>query len=89
LQRPFIHGGTAENERIRILARFQVDPKINTIFLSKVGDTSIDLPEATCLIQISSHFGSRRQEAQRLGKLASISVRVSLTDRSYSPSKET
>lgn len=34
---------------------------------SKVGDTSIDLPEATCLIQISSHFGSRRQEAQRLG----------------------
>ena len=33
----------------------------------QVGDTSIDLPEATCLIQISSHFGSRRQEAQRLG----------------------
>jgi len=35
----------------------------------QVGDTSIDLPEATCLIQISSHFGSRRQEAQRLGAL--------------------
>lgn len=35
----------------------------------QVGDTSIDLPEATCLIQISSHFGSRRQEAQRLGFL--------------------
>lgn len=35
--------------------------------ISQVGDTSIDLPEATCLIQISSHFGSRRQEAQRLG----------------------
>lgn len=35
--------------------------------VSQVGDTSIDLPEATCLIQISSHFGSRRQEAQRLG----------------------
>jgi hypothetical protein len=33
----------------------------------QVGDTSIDLPEATCLIQISSHYGSRRQEAQRLG----------------------
>ena len=42
---------------------------VNTIFLSKVGDTSIDLPEATCLIQISSHFGSRRQEAQRLGRI--------------------
>jgi DNA excision repair protein ERCC-3 len=51
------------------LSRFQHDPQLNTIFLSKVGDTSIDLPEATCLIQISSHFGSRRQEAQRLGKL--------------------
>lgn len=36
----------------------------------QVGDTSIDLPEATCLIQVSSHFGSRRQEAQRLGALA-------------------
>ena len=35
----------------------------------QVGDTSIDLPEATCLIQISSHFGSRRQEAQRLGRI--------------------
>lgn len=44
-------------------------PTVNTIFLSKVGDTSIDLPEATCLIQISSHFGSRRQEAQRLGRI--------------------
>lgn len=35
----------------------------------QVGDTSIDLPEATCLIQISSHFASRRQEAQRLGRI--------------------
>ena len=34
-----------------------------------MGDTSIDLPEATCLIQISSHYGSRRQEAQRLGRI--------------------
>jgi DNA excision repair protein ERCC-3 len=37
--------------------------------LSKIGDTSLDLPEATCLIQISSHYGSRRQEAQRLGRI--------------------
>jgi len=42
---------------------------VNTIFLSKIGDTSLDLPEATCLIQISSHYGSRRQEAQRLGRI--------------------
>ncbi|KAJ7106807.1 P-loop containing nucleoside triphosphate hydrolase protein [Mycena crocata] len=65
----FIHGGTAQLERMRILAFFKNDPKVNTIFLSKVGDTSIDIPEATCLIQISSHFGSRRQEAQRLGRI--------------------
>jgi DNA excision repair protein ERCC-3 len=42
---------------------------IQTVFLSKVGDTSLDLPEATCLIQISSQFGSRRQEAQRMGRI--------------------
>lgn len=54
---------------MRILQNFQHNPVVNTIFLSKVGDTSIDLPEATCLIQISSHFGSRRQEAQRLGRI--------------------
>lgn len=45
-----------------------------SIFLSKVGDTSIDLPEATCLIQISSHYGSRRQEAQRLGTHTRVSA---------------
>ncbi|KAH7258950.1 P-loop containing nucleoside triphosphate hydrolase protein [Fusarium redolens] len=44
-------------------------PNVNTLFLSKIGDTSLDLPEATCLIQISSQFGSRRQEAQRLGRI--------------------
>ncbi|KAH9928694.1 DNA helicase [Fomitopsis serialis] len=65
----YIHGGTGQVERMRILQWFQHSPDVNTIFLSKVGDTSIDLPEATCLIQISSHFGSRRQEAQRLGRI--------------------
>lgn len=44
----------------------------------QVGDTSIDLPEATCLIQISSHYGSRRQEAQRLGKSLVAWYRVQL-----------
>ena len=67
--KPFIYGPTSQTERMRILKQFQTNPQINTLFLSKVGDTSIDLPEATCLIQISSHFGSRRQEAQRLGRV--------------------
>ncbi|ELU38961.1 DNA repair helicase RAD25 [Rhizoctonia solani AG-1 IA] len=69
LNKPFICGSTSQQERMRVLNHFQHSPKVNTIFLSKVGDTSIDLPEATCLIQISSHFGSRRQEAQRLGRI--------------------
>ncbi|KAJ2659645.1 DNA repair helicase RAD25 [Coemansia sp. RSA 1200] len=69
LKMPYIYGGTPQQERIRILNNFQYNSKVNTIFLSKVGDTSLDLPEATCLIQVSSHYGSRRQEAQRLGRI--------------------
>ena len=65
----FIYGGTPQNERLRVLENFQHSDQVNTIFLSKIGDTSLDLPEATCLIQISSHYGSRRQEAQRLGRI--------------------
>ncbi|KAI9488356.1 P-loop containing nucleoside triphosphate hydrolase protein [Zychaea mexicana] len=42
---------------------------VNTLLLSRIGDTSLDLPAATVLIQVSSHFGSRRQEAQRLGRV--------------------
>lgn len=36
---------------------------------AQVGDNSLDIPEANVLIQISSHAGSRRQEAQRLGRI--------------------
>jgi DNA excision repair protein ERCC-3 len=69
LNKPYIYGETPNAERLRILENFQYNDLINTIFLSKIGDTSLDLPEATCLIQISSHYGSRRQEAQRLGRI--------------------
>ncbi|KAK0709083.1 P-loop containing nucleoside triphosphate hydrolase protein [Lasiosphaeria miniovina] len=69
LGKVYIYGGTSQSERMHILANFQHNPEVNTLFLSKIGDTSLDLPEATCLIQISSHFGSRRQEAQRLGRI--------------------
>ncbi|KAL2811326.1 P-loop containing nucleoside triphosphate hydrolase protein [Aspergillus granulosus] len=69
LNKAYIYGGTPQNERMRILENFQHNEQVNTIFLSKIGDTSLDLPEATCLIQISSHYGSRRQEAQRLGRI--------------------
>lgn len=69
LNKPFIYGSTPQQERMTILQNFQHNDQINTIFLSKVGDTLIDLPEATCLIQISLHYGLRRQEAQRLGRI--------------------
>ena len=69
LKKYFIYGGTPQHERLRVLENFQHNDSVNTIFLSKIGDTSLDLPEATCLIQISSHYGSRRQEAQRLGRI--------------------
>ncbi|KAM6537791.1 DNA repair helicase RAD25 [Fusarium falciforme] len=63
LGKAFIYGETSEEERMTILEDFQRNPFMNTLFLSKIGDASLDLPEATCLIQISSHFGSRCQEA--------------------------
>ncbi|KAI8903097.1 P-loop containing nucleoside triphosphate hydrolase protein [Gorgonomyces haynaldii] len=69
LNRPYIYGGTSQGERMRVLQQFRFNPALNTLFISKVGDTSIDLPEANCLIQISSQYGSRRQEAQRLGRI--------------------
>ncbi|KAK1835171.1 hypothetical protein QBC39DRAFT_423754 [Podospora conica] len=69
LDKAYIYGGTGQAERMKVLSNFQNNNIINTLFLSKIGDTSLDLPEATVLIQISSHFGSRRQEAQRLGRI--------------------
>ncbi|TVY22338.1 General transcription and DNA repair factor IIH helicase subunit [Lachnellula hyalina] len=69
LMKPYLYGGTGNVERQQILNYFRNSPQCSTIFLSKIGDTSLDLPEATCLIQISSQYGSRRQEAQRLGRV--------------------
>ncbi|XP_039125392.1 LOW QUALITY PROTEIN: general transcription and DNA repair factor IIH helicase subunit XPB1-like [Dioscorea cayenensis subsp. rotundata] len=69
LRKPMIYGATSHPERTKILEAFKHSPDVNTIFLSKVGDNSIDIPEANVIIQISSHAGSRRQEAQRLGRI--------------------
>eukprot|EP00124_Ichthyophonus_hoferi_P002677 Ihof_evm2s193 gene=Ihof_evmTU2s193 len=66
---PFIHGSTGHPERMKVLESFVRNPAQNVVFISKVGDTSIDLPDANVLIQVSSHYGSRRQEAQRLGRI--------------------
>lgn len=66
---PYIYGGTREDERRDILTAFKLRPEVSCIGLSKVGDTALDIPEANVIIQVSSHFGARRQEAQRLGRI--------------------
>jgi DNA excision repair protein ERCC-3 len=65
---PKITGETAVNERERLFQAFRdgVEP---TLVVSKVANFSIDLPEASVAIQISGSFGSRQEEAQRLGRL--------------------
>ncbi|KAK9911400.1 hypothetical protein M0R45_035315 [Rubus argutus] len=64
LRKPMIYGATSHAERTKILEAFKTSRDVNT-----VGDNSIDIPEANVIIQISSHAGSRRQEAQRLGRI--------------------
>ena len=66
---PYIFGGTPEHERRKWLQTFKSSPDCNCIGLSKVGDTALDIPEANVIIQVSSQFGARRQEAQRLGRI--------------------
>ncbi|KAJ1411795.1 P-loop containing nucleoside triphosphate hydrolase [Sesbania bispinosa] len=79
LRKPMIYGATSHVERTKILQAFKTSKDVNTIFLSKVGDNSIDIPEANVIIQISSHAGSRRQEAQRLGRI--LRAKGKLEDR--------
>lgn len=65
---PKITGDTPVNERERLFAAFRegIEP---TLVVSKVANFSVDLPEASVAIQISGSFGSRQEEAQRLGRL--------------------
>ena len=69
LKKPFLCGATSQDERMMILDNFKNNSTIKTIFVSKIADNSFDLPDANVLIQISSIGGSRRQEAQRLGRI--------------------
>ncbi|OEH79442.1 tfiih basal transcription factor complex helicase xpb [Cyclospora cayetanensis] len=69
LNRPFIYGKVSPPERMAILSKFKNESTFNTLFLSKVGDNAIDIPCANVVIQISFNFASRRQEAQRLGRI--------------------
>jgi DNA excision repair protein ERCC-3 len=66
---PYIHGGTPSADRNVLLAMFRSRAEVKCLGLSKVGDTALDIPDANVIIQVSSHFGARRQEAQRLGRI--------------------
>lgn len=65
---PIITGQTSINERERLFSEFR-DGKIQALVVSKVANFAIDLPEASVAIQISGTFGSRQEEAQRLGRI--------------------
>lgn len=67
---PIIEGATALKDRQLYIDAFKEEGgAVNTLFLSRVGDVALDVPDANVIIQISSHFGSRLQEAQRLGRI--------------------
>jgi DNA excision repair protein ERCC-3 len=65
---PLITGKTPLNERSHLYQLFR-SKKINALVVSKVANFSIDLPDANIAIQLSGTFGSRQEEAQRLGRI--------------------
>ena len=65
---PVIKGDTPIKERERLYALFR-SGELKCLVVSKVANFSIDLPEATIAIQVSGAFGSRQEEAQRLGRI--------------------
>jgi DNA excision repair protein ERCC-3 len=68
LDAPVIKGDTTVKERQRLFDAFR-SGEISLLVVSKVANFSIDLPEAAVAIQVSGSFGSRQEEAQRLGRL--------------------
>ena len=65
---PIITGKTPNAERDRIYKEFR-EGKIRVLVVSKVANFAIDLPDASLAIQVSGTFGSRQEEAQRLGRI--------------------
>jgi DNA excision repair protein ERCC-3 len=65
---PLIVGATSNAEREELYHQFR-QGKLRQLILSKVGNFAIDLPDANVLIQVSGTFGSRQEEAQRLGRI--------------------
>ncbi|HHX28534.1 MAG: DNA repair helicase XPB [Bacillota bacterium] len=68
LKAPFLCGQTPVNEREELYSRFR-EGSLKILVVSKVANFSIDLPDANVAIQVSGTFGSRQEEAQRLGRI--------------------
>jgi DNA excision repair protein ERCC-3 len=68
LDAPIVQGSTPNKEREKLFDQFRRG-ELRTLVVSKVANFSIDLPEASVAIQVSGTFGSRQEEAQRLGRL--------------------
>jgi DNA excision repair protein ERCC-3 len=68
LDAPIVQGATTNRERERLFDAFR-QGTLRTLVISRVGNFSIDLPEAAVAIQVSGTFGSRQEEAQRLGRV--------------------
>jgi len=68
LDAPIVQGSTTNRERERLFDAFRAG-QLRTLVISRVGNFSLDLPEASVAIQVSGSFGSRQEEAQRLGRV--------------------
>ncbi|MCR5437090.1 MAG: DEAD/DEAH box helicase [Treponema sp.] len=76
LEAPIITGKTPTAERDRIYGEFRKG-NIRVLVVSKVANFAIDLPDASLAIQVSGTFGSRQEEAQRLGRILRPKERTS------------
>ena len=65
---PLITGKTKQDERDRLYQAFRAG-ELQGLILSRVGNFALDLPDAEVLIQVSGKYGSRQEEAQRLGRV--------------------
>ena len=65
---PLIEGKTPSKKREELYAKFR-SGEITTLAVSKVGNFAVDLPDANVMVQLSGTFGSRQEEAQRLGRI--------------------
>jgi DNA excision repair protein ERCC-3 len=68
LNADLITGATSVTERRKLFQQFRIG-EVDLLVVSKVANFSIDLPEASVAIQVSGTFGSRQEEAQRLGRI--------------------